>query len=174
MMNAQHETPKLEHSAGFRPIQSEALRSKLIQHEPCIHTLKYLEAKVEKQKQMVKVKADQMQALRQQSVRQRMEITQLREESKSKDHAIQLLRSQIGVEHQSESSDAKVFRLKAVIRGQREELERIRLANQMNRLKQDSLVKLKEVNPHESCSVKGSRDVDVANKGAEQPNGALK
>jgi len=169
----QCEPPRLHQPAQFIPIPAQQFDSKLIQHEPCIHTLRYLEARVEQQKQMAKARSDQTQVLWQQSARQRMEITQLKEQCKSKDYTIGLLKSQIGTENRNEVRIAEVSRLKAVIKGQREELERIRSAkDQRSRLKQGSMVKLKEVNPQKRYGVEGSRNTnDRINEEEKQPNG---
>jgi len=172
MLNVNHSTPKLQQIPNFVQIPTEGLHSKLIQHEPCIHTLRYLEAKVEKEKQIVKARADQMQALLQQSARQKIEILQLKQECDSKDHKIKALKSEIGGEHQMETNRAEVARLEAVIKGQREELDRLRTEeDKKRRSEQAFMVKLEEVNPQKVNGVRESRyPSQMVNIGEKQPN----
>jgi len=175
MLTVNHSTPNLPQIPNFVQIPTEGLHSKLIQHEPCIHTLRYLEAKVEKEKQIVRARADQMQALLQQSARQKVEIVLLKQECESKDHKIKVLKSDIGGEHEMETHRAEVARLEAVIKGQREELDRLRSAeDQRRRSEQASKGKLEEVNPLKVNGVRGSRyRVQMVNKGEKPPIGEV-
>jgi len=49
--------------------QNESVLKKLIGHEPCIHTLTYLEAQFENQKQITKSQSEQLKIMYEQSAR---------------------------------------------------------------------------------------------------------
>jgi len=78
------------------PIFAQSVLNKLIGHEPCIHTLNYLEAQIETKKQIEKSQNEQLKTLREQSVTLEKEIKCLTLASKEKNSTIHMLRSQIG------------------------------------------------------------------------------
>lgn len=78
------------------PIFAQSVLNRLIGHEPCIHTLNYLEAQLETKKQIEKSQDEQLKTLREQSVTLEKEIKCLTLASKEKNSTIDMLRSQIG------------------------------------------------------------------------------
>jgi hypothetical protein len=91
----------------------------LIGHEPCIHTLNYLEAQIESQIQIGKSQGEQIQALLEQTAHQKEELKRLKQDCCLKDTTIESLRTQI-----DDAQKTEVPRLLAVIKEQREELEK--------------------------------------------------
>jgi len=86
-----------------------------------------------------------------------------------------VLKSEIGGEQQTDTNRAEVARLEAVIKGQREELDRLQTEeDKRRRSEQAYMVKLKEVNPQKVNGFRESRYPSwVVNKGVKQPNGEV-
>ena len=92
----------------------------LIGHEPCIHTLNYLEAQIESQIQIGKSQGEQIRVLLEQTALQKEELERLKQDCCFKDKTIEALRTQI-----DDAQKDEVPGLLAVIREQREELEKL-------------------------------------------------
>jgi len=103
--------------------QTESVLKKLIGHEPCIHTLTYLEAQLESQKQIAKSQSEELKTMQEKSARQKEELQRLKRDCSAKDRTIEALRSQANAKKLVDSRKAEVSGLRAVIKEQREELE---------------------------------------------------
>jgi len=91
----------------------------LIGHEPCIHTLNYLEAQIENQIQIGNSQGEQIKVLLEQTAHQKEELKRLKQDCCLKDTTIEALRTQI-----DDAQKGEVPRLLAVIKEQREELDK--------------------------------------------------
>jgi len=91
----------------------------LIGHEPCIHTLNYLEAQIENQIQIGNSQGEQIKVLLDQTAHQKEELKRLKQDCCLKDTTIEALRTQI-----DDAQKGEVPRLLAVIKEQREKLEK--------------------------------------------------
>jgi len=91
----------------------------LIGHEPCIHTLNYLEAQLESQVHIKKSQGEQIKVLIAKTAHQKEELKRLKQDCCFKEKIIEELRTQIDDVQKSE-----VPGLHAVIKEQREELEK--------------------------------------------------
>jgi len=98
----------------------QSVLNKLIGHEPCIHTLNYLEAQIESHVQIGKSQGEQIKVLLEQTNNQKEELKRLKQDCSSKDTTIEALRKQI-----DETQKAEVPGLLAIIKEQREELEKL-------------------------------------------------
>jgi len=114
-----------EHSVVSNPTYTQSVLNKLIRHEPCIHTLTYLEAQIESQKQIGESQSEQLKTLWEQSALQEQEVERLKLEVRAKERTIEELRSEIDNRKVVENQKVDVPRLRAVIKEQREELERL-------------------------------------------------
>jgi len=101
------------------PSPTQSVLNTLIGHEPCIHTLNYLEAQIEGQIQIGKSQGEQIKVLLEQTAWQKEELKRLKQDCYSKDTTIEALRTQI-----DEAQKGEVPGLLAVIKEQREELEK--------------------------------------------------
>jgi len=112
-------------SVVTNPTYTQSVLNKLIGHEPCIHTLTYLEAQIESQKLIGKSQSEQLKTLWEQSALQEQEVERLKLECIVKERTITELRSQIDNTKVVETQKTDVPRLRAVIKEHREELERL-------------------------------------------------
>jgi len=101
------------------PLHPQSVLNTLIGHEPCIHTLNYLEAQIESQKQIGNSQVEQIKVLLEQTAHQKEELKRLKQECSLKDTTIETLRTQI-----DDAQKGEVPGLLAVIKEQREELEK--------------------------------------------------
>jgi len=111
------------HRVTAHSSQNESVLKKLIGHEPCIHTLTYLEAQLETQKEIAKNQSKQLEIMFEQSARQKEEIQRMKQECSAKDRTIEALKSQVNAKKLVDCRKAEVSGLRAVIKEQREELE---------------------------------------------------
>jgi len=132
----------------------QSVLNKIIGHEPCIHTLKYLEDQIENQKQIGKSQSEQLKTLWEQSALQEKEIKRLKLECCAKERIIEALRSQIDVTKEVETQKAEVPRLRAVINEQREELKRLHKRSPNGRIKDTSKVSGLNISELEHSSLK--------------------
>jgi len=102
--------------------QTESVLKKHIGHEPCIHTLTYLEAQLKSQKQITKSQREQLTTMWEQSAQRWEELQQLKLDCSAKDKTIEALRSQVNAKMLVDSRK-EVSGLRAVIKEQREDLE---------------------------------------------------
>lgn len=103
------------------PIFAQNVLNRLIGHEPCIHTLNYLEAQIETKKQIEKSQNEQLKTLREHSVTQEQEIESLTAKCRAKSDTIKMLKSQIGLK-KSKTGKKKVPRLHSVVKGQQKSI----------------------------------------------------
>jgi len=122
--NLPQQTSGLSHEKGqtlaANTSNPQSVLNKLIGHEPCIHTLNYLEAQIESHLQIGKSQGEQIKVLLEQTAHQKEELTRLQQDCVSKDRTIEALRTQI-----DDTQKAEVPGLLAVIKEQREELEKL-------------------------------------------------
>ena len=138
------------------PLHTQSVLNTLIGHEPCIHTLNYLEAQIESQIQIGKSQGEQIKVLLEQTDYQKEELKRLKQDCCSKDTTIEALRTQI-----DDAQKGEVPKLLAVIKEQREELEKFqkRSRNVQGKSRRN---KGGEVYPH-----KWSLDSQLADKNHE-------
>jgi len=103
------------------PSNTQSMMNTLISHESCIHTLSYLEAQIESQIQIGKSQAEQIKVLLEQTAHQKEKLKQLKQDCCIKETTIEALRTQI-----DETQKGEVPGLLAVIKEQREELEKFK------------------------------------------------
>jgi len=122
--NLPQQSPGISHGKEQRltanPSHTQSVLNTLIGHEPCIHTLNYLESQIESQKQIVMSQGEQIKVLLTTTAHQKEELKQLKDDCCLKDKSIEALRTQIDDVQKSE-----VPGLQAVIKEQREELEKL-------------------------------------------------
>jgi len=113
------------HNLATNPSHTQTVLNKLVGHESCVHTLNYLEAQIETQKQIGKAQSEQLKALWEQSAHQEQVLKRLKLDCSVKDKTIEELRLQLDASKFAESRKAEVPGLRAVIKEQREEIERL-------------------------------------------------
>jgi len=101
------------------PFHTQSVLNPLIGHEPCIHTLNYLEAQISSQVEIGKSQGEQIKVLLDQTAYQKEELKRLKQDCSLKDTTIETLRTQI-----DDAQKSEVPGLLAVIKEQREELEK--------------------------------------------------
>jgi len=94
----------------------------LARHEPCIQTLTFLESQIECQKQIDKRQSDQLRIMWEKSNQQEKKLERLKVECRLKELTIEDLKSRIDPR---KTNKVEVPRLRAVIKEQRDELERL-------------------------------------------------
>jgi len=107
------------HTFAANPSHTQSVLNTLIGHEPCIHTLNYLESQIESQIQIGKSQGEQIKVLLEQTAHQKEEVKRLKQDCSLKDTTIEALRTQI-----DNAQKAEVPGLLAVIKEQREELKK--------------------------------------------------
>jgi len=102
------------------PSHTQSVLNTLVGHEPCIHTLNYLEAQLESQIKIAKSQGEQIKVFQAQTAHQKEELKRLKQDCCFKEKTIEALRTQI-----DDIKKSEVPRLQAVIKEQREELEKL-------------------------------------------------
>jgi len=108
--------------------QTQTLPNQLAGHEPCIQTLTFLESQIERQKLIEKNQSEQLRIMWEKSNEQEKKLEQLKVECRLKDLRIGYLKSRMDPKNIIETQKAEVPRLRAVIKEQRDELERLQNA----------------------------------------------
>jgi len=103
----------------------ENILDPLAGHEPCIHTLTFLEAQIEQQKNIEKTQSEQLRIMWEKSSQQEKKLEQLKAECRLKDLTIEDLKSRIDPRRIGYAHKTEVPRLRAVIKEQRDELEKL-------------------------------------------------
>jgi len=120
--------PGINHQKSFSDPhfgRKEIIAGHLAGHEPCIQTLTFLESQIEQQKHTEKTQSEQLRIMKEKSDQQEKKLDQLQIECRLKDLTIQDLKSRIDPRKNGDTHRAEVPRLRAVIKEQRDELERL-------------------------------------------------
>lgn len=105
--------------------QTQGVPSHLAGHEPCIQTLTFLESQIERQKLIEKKQSEQLRIMWEKSNEQEKKLDHLKVECRLKDLRIQDLKSRMDPKRSVEAHKADVPRLRAVIKEQWDELQRL-------------------------------------------------
>jgi len=106
-------------------LSKENIPDPLAGHEPCIHTLTFLEAQIEQQKHIEKTQSEQLRIMWEKSNQQEKKLEQLKAECRLKDLTIEDLESRIDPRSIGYAHKTEVPRLRAVIKEQRDEVEKL-------------------------------------------------
>lgn len=120
--------PGITNQKTFRAphfFSKENIQDPLAGHEPCIQTLTFLEAQIEQQKHIEKTQSEQLRTMWEKSSQQEKKLEQLKVECRLKDLTIEDLESRIEPRKIGYAHKTEVPRLRAVIKEQRDELERL-------------------------------------------------
>jgi len=108
--------------------QTQTFPNHLAGHEPCIQTLTFLESQIERQKLIEKNQSEQLRIMWEKSNEQEKKLERLKVECRLKDLRIVDLKTRMDPKNITDPQKAEVPRLRAVIKEQRDELERIQNA----------------------------------------------
>jgi len=120
--------PGINHQKSFSDPhfdRKENIQGHLAGHEPCIQTLTFLESQIEQQKHIEKKQSEQLRIMWEKSDQQEKKLAQLKVECRLKDLTIEDLKSRIDPRKKGDTHSAEVPRLRAVIKEQRDEVERL-------------------------------------------------
>jgi len=124
---AQHGATPQEQRLYCSPhfVQTQGVANHFAGHEPCIQTLTFLESQIERQKLIEKKQSEQLRIMWEKSDEQEKKLERLKVDCRLKDLRIEDLKSRMDPKKCIETQKAEVPRLRAVIKEQRDELERL-------------------------------------------------